>query len=145
MSIGNLQGRAYTDPTNALPPATCDRCGQRWMHNDLQFQYDYRGNALQNIRLLVCVRCLDEPQNQLRPIIVPPDPVPIKDPRPGFYQSQEGPPPQPQSAYQIIYGTSPPTPYYPPPPPPFIPPNSIESETGLGYIATEGGQYIELE
>ena len=102
MSIGNLQGHAYTDPGSPLEPATCDRCGHRYMHHDLKFQFDYRGNSLQNLHLLVCDKCYDEPQNQLRPIIVPPDPVPIKDPRPGFYTSQEGPPPAPQSAQQII-------------------------------------------
>ena len=65
---------------------------------------DYRGNTLQNLRLLVCPRCLDTPQDQLRPIIVPPDPIPIKDPRPGFYASQEGPAPAPQSVVNLLYG-----------------------------------------
>lgn len=104
MALGDLQGRAYTDPTAPECPATCDRCGYRWMHSDLKFQYDYRGNVLQNLKLLVCPRCYDDPQDQLRPIIVPPDPIPIKDPRPGFYASQEGPPPAPQSVVEIIYG-----------------------------------------
>lgn len=104
MGLGDLQGRAYTDPSAPEPPGVCDDCGQKWMRTDLQWQYDYRGKNLQNLKLLKCPRCLDDPQPQLRPIIVPPDPIPIKDPRPGFYASQEGPPPAPQSVVEIIYG-----------------------------------------
>jgi hypothetical protein len=36
---------------------------------------------LQNIRLLVCNTCYDVPQEQLRAIVVPADPVPIVNPR----------------------------------------------------------------
>ena len=36
---------------------------------------------MQNIRLLVCNTCYDVPQEQLRAIVVPADPVPIVDPR----------------------------------------------------------------
>jgi hypothetical protein len=36
---------------------------------------------MQNIRLLVCNTCYDEPQAQLRAIVVPADPVPIVNPR----------------------------------------------------------------
>ena len=34
-----------------------------------------------NKRILVCRRCLDRPQQQLRAIVIPADPVPIKNPR----------------------------------------------------------------
>lgn len=34
-----------------------------------------------NIRLLVCAPCYDRPQENLRAIVVPADPVPIKNPR----------------------------------------------------------------
>lgn len=34
-----------------------------------------------NIRLLVCNTCYDAPQEQLRAIVVPADPVPIEQPR----------------------------------------------------------------
>jgi hypothetical protein len=48
-------------------------------HNrvDLRFQFDWRGAQLQNLYLLVCNRCYDEPQEQLRAITLPADPVPI--------------------------------------------------------------------
>jgi hypothetical protein len=36
---------------------------------------------MQNIRLLVCNTCYDAPQEQLRAIVVPADPVPIVNPR----------------------------------------------------------------
>ena len=105
MTIGNLQGRAYTDPSSPEPCGICDRCGCKYMRSELEWQYDYRGNTLQNLRILVCnVRCLDIPSDQLRPIIVPPDPVPIKDPRPGFYAQQEGPPPPVQSVVNLLFG-----------------------------------------
>jgi hypothetical protein len=47
----------------------------------LKWQFDWRGTSLQNIRMLVCNTCYDEPQEQLRAIIVPADPVPILNPR----------------------------------------------------------------
>jgi hypothetical protein len=48
---------------------------------NLRWQYDWRGASLQNIRLLVCNTCYDNPQEQLRAIVVPADPVPIVNPR----------------------------------------------------------------
>jgi hypothetical protein len=48
---------------------------------DLQWQYEWRGAALQNTRILVCNRCLDTPQQQLRSIIIPRDPEPIVNAR----------------------------------------------------------------
>lgn len=63
--------------------AICDRCGQRYNHSDLVWQFDWAGAQLQNKRTLVCIRkCLDEPNEQLRSYSPPPDPIPIKDPRP---------------------------------------------------------------
>jgi hypothetical protein len=50
-------------------------------HVDLKWQFDWRGVALQNVRLLVCNPCYDTPQEQLRAIIVPADPTPIMNAR----------------------------------------------------------------
>jgi hypothetical protein len=44
---------------------------------------------MQNLRLLVCRNCLDEPQSQLRAIVVPPDPMPIQNPRVPDYVTAE--------------------------------------------------------
>lgn len=65
--------------------AACDRCDQIWNHNQLQWQFQYAGPNLQNLRLLVCPRCLDVPQPQLKPRILPPDPMPIMNARPFNY------------------------------------------------------------
>lgn len=49
------------------------------------------GPRLMRTGFLVCNRgCLDVPQQQLRPRIIPPDPVPIYQPRPEFYALDNG-------------------------------------------------------
>lgn len=67
-----LSGGAY---------AICDRCGGGYNHSDLSWQMDFAGQGLINKRILVCHRCIDVPQNQLRAIVIPADPVPISNPR----------------------------------------------------------------
>jgi hypothetical protein len=47
----------------------------------LKWQYDWAGASLINKRILVCDTCYDEPQEQLRAIVLPADPVPIINPR----------------------------------------------------------------
>lgn len=79
-----------TDPDNPRAWGTCDRCGFTWPLDSLRFQYDYRGSAvLQNIRILCCRKCLDQPQQQLTPNILPPDPPPFLNARPEPYQIDE--------------------------------------------------------
>tara|TARA_R110000822_G_scaffold143954_10_gene282533 strand:+ start:3534 stop:4172 length:639 start_codon:yes stop_codon:yes gene_type:complete len=48
---------------------------------NLRWQYDWAGASLINKRILVCNTCYDEPQQQLRAIIIPADPTPIVNPR----------------------------------------------------------------
>lgn len=81
MGYASQAGRARTSPRNPQAHAICDRCGFRYNHVNLRWQYDWRGASLQNIRLLVCNPCYDAPQEQLRAIVVPADPVPIVNPR----------------------------------------------------------------
>jgi hypothetical protein len=81
MGWASSAGRARTSATNPQAHAVCDRCGFRYNHVDLKWQYDWRGTSLQNIRLLVCNSCYDTPQEQLRAIIVPADPTPIMNAR----------------------------------------------------------------
>jgi hypothetical protein len=50
-------------------------------HVNLSFQYDWAGASLVNKRILVCSTCYDTPQEQLRAIVIPADPVPIVNPR----------------------------------------------------------------
>lgn len=81
MGYASQAGRARTSATSPQAHAICDRCGFRYNHVNLRWQYDWRGASLQNIRLLVCNTCYDNPQEQLRAIVVPADPVPIVNPR----------------------------------------------------------------
>ena len=85
-------GRAKVDSSAPEAFACCDRCGFLYNISDLDWQYEWRGNQLQNLRLLVCARCLDVPFIFNRPIILPPDPVPIRDPRSPFWAQQEATP-----------------------------------------------------
>lgn len=79
-------GRASVDQTSPKAFAVCQRCGLWYNHRDLNWQYDYRGKQLQNLNLLVCELCYDTPQEQLRPLVLPPDPLPIINARPeSFY------------------------------------------------------------
>jgi hypothetical protein len=89
--VGFPQSRfAYASIDKPTPWFVCDRCGFRKMKSESAWQFDYRGLQLQNLRVLVCQICLDKPQPQLKPIIIGPDPVPVKDPRPGFAATQMG-------------------------------------------------------
>lgn len=75
-------GHARVNPRNPRAYGICDRCGQRWNHFELRWQFDWRGRSLQNLRILVCRTCLDVPQAQLRSYSPPADPVPILNARP---------------------------------------------------------------
>lgn len=81
MAYASIAGRARTNASSPRAHAICDRCGFRFNHYRLQFQFDWAGASLINKQLLVCDRCLDNPQEQLRTIAIPADPVPIKNPR----------------------------------------------------------------
>lgn len=79
-------GRARTDETHPQAHAICDRCGFRYNLRDLRWQVDWRGPQLQNLRRLVCEPCYDDYQpNGQRTFILPPDPIPVSNPRPEFY------------------------------------------------------------
>ena len=81
MGYASRSGRARTSPSNPRAFGICDRCGFLYNHYTLRWQYDWAGASLVNKRLLVCNTCYDEPQNQLRAIVVPADPVPVVNPR----------------------------------------------------------------
>lgn len=61
-------------------------------HDQLQWQWDWQqGPRLFNLRILVCPTCLDKPQESGRTIVLPPDPVPIRNPRPENYALADNP------------------------------------------------------
>ena len=82
-------GRASVSTRNPRAFGICDRCGFLYNHDRLQWQFDYAGAGLINKRILVCSPCLDTPQNQLRSIVLPPDPIPIENPRVQDYAAAE--------------------------------------------------------
>lgn len=79
------------DVNNPRAKAVCDRCGQLWQLQDLLWQFEWTGPKLQNLRRLVCPPCLDKPQPQRKLIILPPDPVPVLNPRPELYVTDDNP------------------------------------------------------
>lgn len=82
MGYASKSGRAHTSATRPVAFKVCDRCGMWYNGPDLVWQFDWAGTSLINKRILVCKRtCLDRPQNQLRAIILPADPVPTANPR----------------------------------------------------------------
>ena len=81
MAYASQSGRARTDPSNPQAHAICDRCGFRYNLVNLSWQFDWAGASLINKRILVCNPCNDKPQQQLRAIVLPPDPVPVVNPR----------------------------------------------------------------
>jgi hypothetical protein len=81
MGYASRSGRARTSSRNPQAFGVCDRCAIWYNHSNLRWQYDWAGASLINKRILVCNTCYDEPQEQLRAIIIPADPLPIMNPR----------------------------------------------------------------
>lgn len=75
-------GRARVNPNHPVSFAVCDRCSDWYNITDLRWQFQWAGPNLQNLRYLVCPTCYDEPQPQLKPRILPPDPMPTLNARP---------------------------------------------------------------
>ena len=69
--------------------STDDRSGMIINHNKLAFQWDWAGAQLINKRILVGPDNMDKPQEQLRTIILPPDPDPLFNARPENYVIDE--------------------------------------------------------
>lgn len=84
-----IHQRVRIDPSSPEATAACDRCQQLWNLNALQWQLQYYGMQLQSTGFLVCPTCLDVPQPQLKPIILPPDPEPVLNPRVFNYTNAE--------------------------------------------------------
>lgn len=89
MAYGSIAGKARTSARNPQAHAICDRCGGRYNHVDLQWQFDWAGATVQNKRILVCRSCLDVMQPQLRSLVLPGDPPPIINARPELFATAE--------------------------------------------------------
>lgn len=79
-------------PTSARQPeptGICARCSFYYKLSQLEEQWEWAGPQLYNKRILVCRRtCLDRPNEQLRTIVIGPDPIPPSRPSPTFYAQQ---------------------------------------------------------
>ena len=79
---------ARVDPSSPAAAAQCDRCDQTWNHNALRWELQWMGTTIRRTGFLVCPHCYDVPAAFLRAIIIPPDPVPIPNPRVNHNQQQ---------------------------------------------------------
>jgi hypothetical protein len=88
MQHGFGRGKKYRDwPTfDAKSPhglAICDGCGFMVQHTQLREKKDYRGGSTPvGLSLRVCASCDDIPQPYYRRLLLRPDPIPLKNPRP---------------------------------------------------------------
>ena len=89
MGSTSYKGRARINPSAPEAVGVCDRCGFLYNLLDLRFQYDWAATAMINRQLRVCPTCYDTPQQQLRAIVLPPDPPPVWQPRPEPYLVDE--------------------------------------------------------
>lgn len=114
-------GRAVVRATNPQAFGVCDRCNFLYNHIHLRWQIDYSGAGLYNKRILVCEKCYDTPQQQLKVIVIPPDPLPIINARPQDYVNAE-------VDYRITYGQ-----------------NTVDPVTGIPIIQGDNiGDYTQL-
>jgi len=124
-------GKARVNPRSPRAFGVCDRCSGWYNLENLVYQFEWRGPRLVNIRLRVCAKCLDRPFVFNRPLIFPPDPVPVYDPRPeNFTNANLGSPVVPLPWPTQPVGPPVPTPPTPTPPtfslpPPPLPPPII--------------------
>jgi hypothetical protein len=77
VAYASRSGRARTSAKSPRAFAVCFRCGMWYNRDQLKFQVEWRGASLKNIYVLVCDRCYDVPNEQLRAIVLPADPTPI--------------------------------------------------------------------
>lgn len=90
MGYASKLGRAKISSRNPEAAGRCDACGFIYLLSELRPQLQWAGNKLINLRQLVCRRCNDIPQTQLRAIVLPADPMPVLNPRPENYRLAEG-------------------------------------------------------
>lgn len=134
MSYASRSGRARVSSTNPQAFGVCDRCGMWYNRVDLRNQMEWRGAALLPLYIYVCNDCYDVPQEQLRAIVVPADPIPIIQPRVEPFDADE-------TTYMGLSGST-------TDPVSGIPvPNTTAMETAGGVIMTPTpiGQPIGLE
>jgi ribosomal protein L32 len=81
MGWADLHGDARVNASSPRAFGVCDRCGRWDNRHRLLDQVEYRGQELLKTGIVVCRDCYDDPQPQLRPVILPQDPKPVVNPR----------------------------------------------------------------
>ena len=77
------RGAVRINPKNPEAVAMCDGCGFWVMSSELRQQYDFRGGwTPEPTGIFVCKTCNDVPQPYYQRQVLPPDPVPLANPRP---------------------------------------------------------------
>ncbi len=95
MGYASRSGHAITNPGSPRAFGVCDRCGFWFQLTKLGYQYEWAGTKLINTHKRVCMPCKDIPNPQFKARVAPPDPVPVRDPRPeNFLGSRFDPSPQ---------------------------------------------------
>jgi len=89
--------------------AICDGCGFLVQHAHLREKKDYRGGtAPVGLSLYVCASCDDAPQPYYKRLLLRPDPVPLRNPRPDSQDAQTNEQEDIANAYSIslneLYG-----------------------------------------
>lgn len=79
-------GRARISASNPQATAVCDDCKFLYNRVDLRPQMEWRGDKLMPTGFVKCRRCIDIPFEFNRPLRLPPDPMPIDDPRAENYR-----------------------------------------------------------
>lgn len=121
MAYASKEGRTRIDSRNPSASGQCDRCGFLYNHSHLRWQMDYSGAGIYNKRILVCEKCYDTPQQQLKVIVIPPDPLPVLNARPPDYVNSE-------ANYRVVSGQ-----------------NTIDPVTGIPIVQGDyRGSYTSL-
>ena len=77
----NLNSHARVSRRSPSAWAICDFCYDQVNRVDLSPDRQYMGTEVRPTGFLVCRRCLDRPQPQQKAILLPPDPLPVDNPR----------------------------------------------------------------
>ena len=97
-------GRASVNSGSPEAFAQCDRCGFWYNRSELQWQYQWSATHIYSLGILVCDHCYDTPFEQLRTIILPPDPPPVINARPPNFTYEEAGPVQTMLIATVVMG-----------------------------------------
>lgn len=78
-------GRARVSMRSPKAFGICDSCGFTFQLAELAPQPFYAGPRIQLKNFLKCKTCLDIPNPAVKSITIPPDPLPVLNPRPEQY------------------------------------------------------------